>query len=343
MSKNVVNCPSCGGPNDNPDNKDQTSCIYCAQEIITQEVKDGTSAIKPKNEKLYNFLQMADSALEGEEDEEALNYYNKVLEEDTSYSAAWFGKGSALINTSKIGDIKMSGTIASFKNAVKYSKNKDDMKKAVANRLAELCPGFFNSIANHYMEFEETDNATADFVTRYIQIESGLAYALECDPESEKIADAFISMRRTCFLAKPENAWHNEPSEELVKKGEWGNFVVGYHPISQLPYNFSRKYIDLKKKLNPDWEPGSDLFPKKSGSCFIATATMGDYNHPTVMSLRGFRDNYLLHQDWGRAFIQFYYKWGPYPANVINKSSVLKKLSYYTLVKPLSLIASKLK
>ena len=129
MSQNNIQCPSCGGPNDNSDNKDNISCLYCDQEIITQEVKDGTSAIKPKNEKLYNFLQLADSSLEGGEDEEALNYYNKVLEEDTSYSAAWFGKGSALINTSKIGDIKMSGTITSFKNAVKYSKNKDDMKK----------------------------------------------------------------------------------------------------------------------------------------------------------------------------------------------------------------------
>ena len=285
---------------------------------------------------------MADSSLEGGEDEEALNYYNKVLEEDTSYSAAWFGKGSALINTSKIGDIKMSGTITSFKNAVKYSKNKDDMKKAVANRLAELCPGFFNTIANHYMEFSETDNATKEFVTRYIQIESGLAYALECDPESEKVADACISMRRTCFIAKPENAWHNKPPEDLVKKGEWGNYVIGYHSISQLPYNFSRKYIDLKKKLNPDWEPGSDLFSKKSGTCFIATATMGSYNHPTVLQLQFFRDAYLIQRKWGRSLTNLYYKWGPYPANVISKSYVLRKLSYFSIVRPLAFIASKL-
>ena len=60
------------------------------------------------------------------------------------------------------------------------------------------------------------------------------------------------------------------------------------------------------------------------------------------MSLRGFRDNYLLHQNWGRAFIQFYYKWGPYPANIIEKSDMLKKLSYFSIVRPLAFIASKL-
>ena len=74
MSENNIQCPSCGGPIDNPDNKDNISCLYCAQKIITQEVKEGTSEIKPKNEKLYNFLQMEDTALQGGEDEEALNY-----------------------------------------------------------------------------------------------------------------------------------------------------------------------------------------------------------------------------------------------------------------------------
>jgi len=81
---------------------------------------------------------------------------------------------------------------------------------------------------------------------------------------------------------------------------------------------------------------------KSGGACFIATATMGDYNHPSVMRLRFFRDAYLLQRNWGRIFTRLYYKWGPYPANAIKKSDMLKTLSYYTIVKPLSFIASKL-
>ena len=65
----------------------------------------------------------------------------------------------------------------------------------------------------------------------------------------------------------------------------------------------------------------------KSG-CFIATATMGDYDHPAVLQLREFRDQYLLKRDWGKTFTKYYYKFGPYPAKVISRSNFLKKISY---------------
>ena len=78
------------------------------------------------------------------------------------------------------------------------------------------------------------------------------------------------------------------------------------------------------------------------GGCFIATATMGDYDHPVVKELREFRDQYLLERDWGKKFTKYYYKFGPYPAKVISKSNLLKKVSYVFIVKPLSFVARKI-
>ena len=77
------------------------------------------------------------------------------------------------------------------------------------------------------------------------------------------------------------------------------------------------------------------------GGCFIATATMGDYNHPVVMQLREFRDQYLLERYWGKKFIKYYYKFGPYPAKVISNSNFLKKVSYIFIVKPLYFVVRK--
>ena len=37
----------------------------------------------------------------------------------------------------------------------------------------------------------------------------------------------------------------------------------------------------------------------------------GDYDHPSVMELRGFRDNYLKKSYLGRGFIEIYYKYSP--------------------------------
>lgn len=48
-----------------------------------------------------------------------------------------------------------------------------------------------------------------------------------------------------------------------------------------------------------------------SGGCYIATMVYGDYDHPKVMILRNFRDNFLDHFKLGRSFIKFYYKYSP--------------------------------
>lgn len=55
------------------------------------------------------------------------------------------------------------------------------------------------------------------------------------------------------------------------------------------------------------------LQPKQtsSGGCYIATMVYGDYDHPQVMALRNFRDEFLDHREWGRRFIRFYYKHSP--------------------------------
>lgn len=48
-----------------------------------------------------------------------------------------------------------------------------------------------------------------------------------------------------------------------------------------------------------------------SGGCYIATMAYGDYDHPQVLVLRQFRDEYLSHRDWGKIFIKYYYKHSP--------------------------------
>ena len=81
--------------------------------------------------------------------------------------------------------------------------------------------------------------------------------------------------------------------------------------------------------------------PKKG--CFIATATMGDYDHPVVMDLRMLRDNWLLKRDWGVKFTNWYYTHGPKAAKYIEKSILLRKLSFLFIVKPIHLITKILK
>jgi len=54
-------------------------------------------------------------------------------------------------------------------------------------------------------------------------------------------------------------------------------------------------------------------------SCFVATACFGDIDHPTVSSLRTFRDEKLMLHPSGRSFVAWYYRNGKLLASVVSK------------------------
>ncbi len=58
--------------------------------------------------------------------------------------------------------------------------------------------------------------------------------------------------------------------------------------------------------------------------CFIATAAYGYYSAPQVQALREFRDKYLTTNTPGRAFVRWYYAYGPTAAQFINEHPGLK-------------------
>ena len=84
--------------------------------------------------------------------------------------------------------------------------------------------------------------------------------------------------------------------------------------------------------LNGDPSPPVSDFPEtaapfpnlKNEGCFIATAAYGFYSAPQVQALRDFRDRFLLTCAPGRAFVAWYYRYGPRGAHFLNLHPWLK-------------------
>jgi hypothetical protein len=60
--------------------------------------------------------------------------------------------------------------------------------------------------------------------------------------------------------------------------------------------------------------------------CFIATAAYGHYSDPEVQALREFRNQYLLTNSLGRAFVEWYYRSSPAAAAALNAHPAFKPL-----------------
>lgn len=67
-----------------------------------------------------------------------------------------------------------------------------------------------------------------------------------------------------------------------------------------------------------------------NSSCFVVSTCFSDHSHPTVLTFRRFRDEVLVRNRVGRAFIKHYYRFGPYAADWISDKpffmSVCRKL-----------------
>lgn len=123
-----------------------------------------------------------------------------------------------------------------------------------------------------------------------------------------------------------------------VSSGVGGDYIDGL--VNGTPYMFAIATIDQAENVfgfsNPaDTQAGNPqrlatpdevygLLEKQS--CFIATAAYGHQWDPQVNILRQFRNNYLLTNPVGTAFVKFYYAVSPPIANFIATNETLKAM-----------------
>jgi len=97
-------------------------------------------------------------------------------------------------------------------------------------------------------------------------------------------------------------------------------------------YEIATRTVDADGNINATWvnHTAATISP-----CFIATAAYRTPLHEDINVLRDFRDEYLMPNSAGRAFVKIYYSTSPPIADVIRTNAGLRTAVRAGLVKPL--------
>lgn len=275
-----IKCTSCGATQElAADHK----CGYCGSAIEQEKAQENYKTATTGE--IGNLMVMAETAIDATNWDEALQYYNKTLEKDITNSDAWLGKGIAIVYTSKIGDIKTTEAIAYWKNAIKHAENTEAMGKRVAKEINTVVNSFYPSIENHYIQFNELENAYSELVSRFSILEHALEYSTQIDKDEIKLSETGYELCKKVINLPRRYASESKSAAQLA--GTLGQFTSNKYAAerarrdsmdkvraanqrldeiakaSKIVNHIQRKYIDIIKQINPNHYSINELIQQK--------------------------------------------------------------------------------
>ncbi len=318
MSFVPATCPSCGGNLQVPDDRDQVKCMYCGGDIIVRQAITLAAGVN-----VGNLIQLAEAAAAASNYKEAYDYYTKSLEYDPTNATSWVGKGKAAGWMSKVNDLKLQEMTAGFDAAIKYTPDplKQSMRENCAVMTNDVAAACYSIVRQHCLQFVQLDNTWPNYLAQCLIIINALETAHSYDPNNTIVIQGIINIYQANIQGLNFKAF--DGSSRIVF------LLPGYEAVAR---NKIREYSAKMQRFNPSFqEPQAQ---KPSLFCFVATATLGEVNHPAVIQLRQFRDAWLLKRRVGRLFVRFYSLTGPHLARFIRKSPLRRQLSFLLIIRP---------
>lgn len=345
MALKAAECPNCGGELQLPEDKNKVTCMYCDSSIVVSEAIDQ----KKKNisEDADKLLSLINSTIESSDLEQASKNINQLLELDPDNSHAWVLKGKvAFLKVAKemkkppsdprglddsVLSIDLHATLnEGFNKAIALAGDDPVVREIIGLELhnsIKICSrAIIHAETKKFFYGIKMYESSAN--TRKRHWLKLLKQSIEIEMKASEYHESFdLADNVRYILAMGKGIWMAGTNDFRLSSDldSWNN---------NLQAKYTKEYEERAAK---------NKSKSKGSGCFIATAAMGDYNHPVVVDLRNFRDQWLLQRNWGAKFTNWYYTNGSKAASLIEKSFILRKLTFIFVVKPLQIITKKLK
>jgi len=309
-----------------PSESREAFCNYCGTKFIISTVQEEKTS--PSIETLF---KLAETAMQGRNYEEANKYCDRILEQDPENVNAWFGKVLSVGWLTTLDNPRLFEMVAALDKLLALVPIDDQRRNKYISKSNETIISVARTFYKMSLDYAKNiitanNNAWGEFGNHVVLITGLINGVLLYDPKNVKALQLGIEATKTLI-------------EGVASEDNQSRYTVALEPNTEAKMrSVLSEYCIMLKQIQPDFQ--SPVIEKAETGCFIATATMQDYNHPYVLTLRKFRDQILLNSLVGRNFIKLYYLISPPIAKILNKSEILRRISSFIVIKPLVQIAN---
>lgn len=304
-------------------------CGVCGTATVSTVIA-GSDKRSSEQSSVATLMGMAKTAELGSNYAEALGYYNRVLETDPNIAEAWIGKGRSASWQSTLANFRVAEGLIAFQHAIANAdEHRETISAEVADELNNIVTALYSLSRQHLEEFASLDHTWSSYLSQIAQMLDALDQAQKWAPTNRVILENIIHLTK----------------DNIEGYKYWDNIyhVSGTHGISPEYEATLRSMMEqavAALQVLDETYVAPIVEKQQADACFVVTATMGDFNHPDVIALRRFRDDWILMQPGGRSFISAYYRVGPLIASWIEKTVIRRRISYRLIVRPAVRFAS---
>lgn len=227
----VFVCQSCG-------------CKYTVEEakkMMIEGTVEVTGTVKVDNsDAIDSYLKIAKNAIESNNNEEAENYANKIIEIEPTNSSAWLIKGEASGWQSKANNDRIEEAVKAWLNAIKFAEESkiNEIRSTVAGKYALLFVAMVSLRTGNFSCVQSGENlqAALNEVHHGIELMNDLTVKGGVSFNRAAILDAIAGKLKDGGVNGFQDARKDfGPDHSRMAKWQWDNFVAaGDNCVSML-------------------------------------------------------------------------------------------------------------